>query len=776
MFSEWLSAPSNVVSWLIQLFVTWGPIPFILVIFVIVVVARPHVPRAMPIHHRRAITQQQWAFHIALAFTLISLMLAPAVLTWLNTVGLISDVAANAMSTMVVMVAGISYLLPHLFSVHIWFPRPTHWFPRRSWIVSPRIRLRVWVVVMMIWVCTEFALVVGGLFFKPATSSVSANEIVKTVFYYTVEGFFFLGMSIYIQTKISRRPPVPGVPLAIDMQLRRVDLGHVQQISTVFLGAGVSRCLQFLAQLQYESAPFVLAALSFVLSWAVSLVTLVLALIPTWVLVGKRDPSQRLMKNIEARVLDVKRELDLFSLKNFQDLLGMDDDEIIAGSAPRPTKNFLAAIFSQTPPREELTAPGTGSSPDEVLAAYMYMARIADRAGMSLSVEEVEGLREIREAIRDLAERRARLNEGVASNLARVETQHEAGSSNWWGRFGLGRGGEENEPDEAEGAEAGVDENLRNLLGQTEATSVVGLDQQTIAAWEEYDEKKEQIELQEKQMSEMAAMQQSAMEAYGYYGYPGYPDEYGYGYPGYPDEYGGYGYETYNCYDSYGYADLGYGDMGDGYGNPGYGGAYGDPAYGYGAYGSMGYGEAGYPNSYDSYGGEYGYDPQYYMYGGYGYPGYGMSSGEYADYGAATGSPGSGGFGEPAGYIEAASCPAQLPGGSDFMRGQPETPPPGDTPGQPGFEGGDPYSFEGGSGYSSGGYGSYPDYAAPQSGYSPGYPGDSPGGGSPESGYSGDFSRPESGGFSQYPGQAPHEPGFPNPNAPSSSRNPGWKG
>ncbi|WP_244854249.1 hypothetical protein [Mobiluncus mulieris] len=559
------------------------------------------------------------------------------------------------------------------------------------------------------------------------------------------------------------------------MQLRRVDLGHVQQISTVFLGAGVSRCLQFLAQLQYESAPFVLAALSFVLSWAVSLVTLVLALIPTWVLVGKRNPSQRLMKNIETRVLDVKREPDLFSLKNFQDLLGMDDDEIIAGSTPRPTKNFLAAIFSQTPPREELTAPGTGSSPDEVLAAYMYMARIADRAGMSLSVEEVEGLREIREAIRDLAERRARLNEGVASNLARVETQHEAGSSNWWGRFGLGRGGEENEPDEAEGAEAEVDENLRNLLGQTEATSVVGLDQQTIAAWEEYDEKKEQIELQEKQMSEMAAMQQSAMEAYGYYGYPGYPDEYG-----------GYGYETYNCYDPYGYADLGYGDMGDGYGNPGYGGAYGDPAYGdsmyvdpaygYGAYGSMGYGEAGYPNSYDSYGGEYGYDPQYYMYGGYGYPGYGMSSGEYADYGAGAGSPGSGGFDGPAGYIEAASRPAQLPGGSDFMRGQPETPPPGDTPGQPGFEGGDPYSFEGGSGYSSGGYGSYPDYAAPRSGYSPGYPGDSPGGGSPESGYSGDFSRPESGGFSQYPGQAPHEPGFPNPNAPSGSRNPGWKG
>ena len=115
MFSEWLSAPSNVVSWLIQLFVTWGPIPFILVIFVIVVVARPHVPRAMPIHHRRAITQQQWVFHIALAFALISLMLAPAVLAWLNTVGLISDVAANAMSTMVVMVVGISYLLPHLF-------------------------------------------------------------------------------------------------------------------------------------------------------------------------------------------------------------------------------------------------------------------------------------------------------------------------------------------------------------------------------------------------------------------------------------------------------------------------------------------------------------------------------------------------------------------------------------------------------------------------------------------------------------------------------------
>lgn len=682
MFSDWLDAPANVVTWGVQLFVNWGPIPYVLAMFVILVVMRPHVPRGVPLHHRRAIVQMQWTFHAGLALAILTLMMAPTALAWLSSMNMISEVAAKSMSTMVVMAVGISFLLPFLFSVHVWFTRPNRWYADMSWTISPRIRLRVWTVAVIIWILTEVALVAGGAIFKSDTRGVSFTEILQTAFYYAVEGILFIGLSIYVQTRIARRAPIPGIPLALDMQRRRHDLGHVQQVSTVFLGAGVSRCLQYLAERQYETAPFWLAAASFVLCWVVSLATLILALIPTWVLMQRLDPAQKLMKDLEQRVLSPKRESDLFSLDHFRRILDWDEDKIITGSTPHVHRFLIMEILRENPTREELTAPGTGSAPEEVFTAYIYMARVATRVGIPLSAEELEGLQEIRQAMQELVERRATLNEGVASNLIPMPSvQNNTGLGR---AFGLRRTSNTTVPLESSEPKEEVDENLRNLLGQTEATAAVGLDQQTLAAWEDFDEKKELIERQEEEMNEASAWQQNVMEAYGYnpyaYAQPGeyggydpYGDPYGYGPYGYNPGYDPSGYGAYAGYGDY----LGY-DPYNVYGeDPSY---YGDPYYTDDPYASDYYGYPPYnPGFYPGYAG----DPM-------GYPGYGPGMPGYADPSANPGygyPPAAGQYAamptssvpaSPAGYLESRpAAPAETGANPPYSPPNPNYSPPG---------------------------------------------------------------------------------------------------
>ena len=167
MFEDWLVAPSNVVAWAIQLFTRFGPLPFLVTLFIILVVVRPHVPKSLPMHHRRAINEMQWTFHIALSFALVAVMATPAMLVALHNAGLISDVGFNSMNTMIVLVVGVAYLLPWLVMVHIWFPRPVNWYPNKNWKVSPRIRVWVWVVVMLIWIFTEIVMVGAPSFSNP---------------------------------------------------------------------------------------------------------------------------------------------------------------------------------------------------------------------------------------------------------------------------------------------------------------------------------------------------------------------------------------------------------------------------------------------------------------------------------------------------------------------------------------------------------------------------------------------------------------------------------
>lgn len=581
MFDEWLTFPSNGVAWAFQIFTKYGPLPIMLAIFVIMVPLRPQVPKAIPMHHRRALLQIEWTYRVALSFALIAVMLSPAALISLYNSGLLTQNAFNSMNTMLVLVVGVAFQLPYLLMVHVWFPRPLNWVPNRNWVISPRFRVRAWIVYILIWIATEIMMVVGGVVFEKPNASIPGEEIIAAAGYYLIEGIVFLTMSVYIQYRISWRNPIPGVPLAVDMALRREDLNNVQKFATFILGAGVSRCLQFLAQLQYESGPFAISAISLVLSWAVSLTSLGIACIPTWWFMRKLDPSQRLMKALRNNVMSEKRDPSLFTLENFRNMLDYDEDELIKGSIPQPRKNLLVSTL-ENPQKDLLTAPGSGSAPEEVAQAFTYMSKVAARAGVGLSPEERKGLAEIREAVRELVEHRVALNEGVASNLIPMNPNASLAQDGEHGEtVDLPEGQEEDgEP---------LDSSLAHLLGQSVNDTAVGLDSQTLQEWGEFYKEKDEMERQEKAWEKQKEMQELAIKTFGFdpYAYDpyGYANPYGNPYGGYASPYeefgtdpyaqpyaNGYGYGTSNPY-----ADL----YADGYADP-YGG-YGYDPYGYNA-------------------------------------------------------------------------------------------------------------------------------------------------------------------------------------------------
>lgn len=549
VFDEWLTFPSNGVAWAFQIFTKFGPLPIMLAIFIIMVPFRPQVPRTMPMHHRRAILQMEWTLRVALSFALITVMLSPAALISLYNSGLLTQNAFNSMNTMLVLLVGVAFQLPYLLMVHVWFPRPLNWLPNRNWVISPRFRLRAWLVYILIWIATEIMMVVGGIAFERPNASVSGEEILAAAGYYLIEGIIFLAMSVYIQYRISWRNPVPGVPLAVDMALRREDLNNVQKFATFILGAGVSRCLQFLAQLQYESGPFALSAVSLVLSWVVSLSSLALACVPTWWFMRKMDPSRRLMKALREKVMSEKRDPNLFSLENFRNMLDYDEDELIKGSIPQPRKNLFVSTL-ENPQKDLLTAPGSGSAPEEVAQAFTYMSKLAARAGVGLTPEERKGLAEIRQAVRELVEHRAALNEGVASNLIPMNPNAALAQDGEHGdTVGLPEGQEEDgEP---------LDSSLAHLLGQSVNDTAVGLDSQTLQEWGEFYKEKDEMERQEKAWEKQKEMQELTIKTFGF-------DPYAYDPYGYANPYGGYGY------DPYGYNAAGYWQM-----NPNMAGAYG---------------------------------------------------------------------------------------------------------------------------------------------------------------------------------------------------------
>lgn len=593
MFDEWLTFPSNGVAWAFQIFTKFGPLPIMLAIFIIMVPLRPQVPRTVPMHHRRAILQMEWTFRVALSFALLTVMISPATLISLYNSGLLTQNAFNSMNTMLVLLVGVAFQLPYLLMVHVWFPRPLNWLPNRNWVISPRFRLRAWLVYILIWIATEIMMVVGGIAFERPNASIPGEEILVAAGYYLIEGIIFLAMSVYIQYRISWRNPVPGVPLAVEMALRREDLNNVQKFATFILGAGVSRCLQFLAQLQYESGPFAISAISLVLSWVVSLSSLALACIPTWWFMRKMDPSQRLMKALIEKVMSEKRDPNLFSLENFRNILDYDEDELIKGSIPQPRKNLFVSML-ENPQKDLLTAPGSGSAPEEVAQAFTYMSKLAAHAGVGLTPEERKGLAEIRQAVRELVEHRVALNEGVASNLIPMNPNAALAQDSEHGdTVGLPEGqAEEGEP---------LDSDLAHLLGQSVNDTAVGLDSQTLQEWGEFYKEKDEMERQEKAWEKQKEMQELAIKTFGFdpYAYDpyGYANPYGgsanpyadfgtdpyvqsyadgysygtpnpyaelYGNPGYSDPYGGYGY------DPYGYNAAGYWQM-----NPNMAGAYG---------------------------------------------------------------------------------------------------------------------------------------------------------------------------------------------------------
>ncbi|WP_308535008.1 translation initiation factor 2 [uncultured Mobiluncus sp.] len=583
MFDVWLTFPSNGVAWAFQIFTKYGPLPVMLAIFIIMVPFRPQVPKAIPMHYRRALLQLGWTLRVALSFALIAVMHSPAALISLYNSGFLTQNAFNSMNTMLVLVVGVAFQLPYLLMVHVWFPRPLNWVPNRNWVISPRFRVRAWIVYILIWMVTEIMMVVGGVVFETPNASISGEEIMAAAGYYLVEGVIFVVMSVYIQYRISWRNPIPGVPLAVDMALRREDLNNVQKFATFILGAGVSRCLQFLAQLQYESGPFAISAVSLVLSWVVSITSLGIACIPTWWFMRKLDPSRRLMKELRSNVMSEKRDPNLFTLENYRNMLDYNEDELIKGSIPQPRKNYIMSVLD-SPRKDLLTAPGSGSSPEEVAQAFTYMSKVAARAGVGLNPEERKGLAEIREAVRELVEHRVALNEGVASNLIPINPDGALAQDGEHGHtVQLPEGQtEDGEP---------LDSSLAHLLGQSVNDTAVGLDSQTLQEWGEFYKEKDAMERQEKAWEKQKEMQELAIKTFGFdpYAYDpyGYANPYGNAYGGYANPYedfgtdpyaqpyaSGYGYGTSNPY-----ADL----YADGYADP-YGG-YGYDPYGYNAAG-----------------------------------------------------------------------------------------------------------------------------------------------------------------------------------------------
>lgn len=593
MFDEWLTFPSNGVAWAFQIFTKFGPLPIMLAIFIIMVPFRPQVPRAIPMHYRRALLQLGWTFRVALSFALIGVMVSPAALISLYNSGFLTQNAYNSMNTLLVLVIGVAFHLPYLLMVHIWFPRPLNWAPNRNWVISPRFRVWTWVVYILIWIATEIMMVVGGILFEKPNASIPRDVVIAAAAYYLITGSIFLTMSVYIQYRISWRNPIPGVPLAVDMAMRHEELNNVQKFATFILGAGVSRCLQFLAQLQYESGPFAISAVSLVLSWVVSLTSLGIACIPTWWFMRKLDPSRRLMKALRKNLMSEKRDPNLFTLENFRNMLDYDEDELIRGSIPQPRKNILVSTL-ENPQKDLLTAPGSGSAPEEIAQAFTYMAKVAARAGVGLNPEERKGLAEIREAVRELVEHRVALNEGVASNLIPIKPDGALVQD--------GEHGETVELPEGQTEDGKpLDSNLVQLLGQSVNDTAVGLDSQTLQEWGDFYKEKDAMERQEKAWEKQKEMQELAIEAFGFdpYAY----DPYGYGNP-----YGGYtsAYEEFGTYpyvqsyaDGYSYGTANpYAEL---YGNLGYSDTYG--GYGYDPYG---YNAAGYwqmnPNMAGAYG------------------------------------------------------------------------------------------------------------------------------------------------------------------------------
>lgn len=614
MFEDWLVAPSNVVAWAAQLFAKVGFVPFVAAVFIIVIVFRPRISRALPMHYRRAISQMQWTYHIALTLSIIALMSAPPMLISLHAAGIVSNVGFSAMNTMLVLVVAVSFLLPFLVATHIWFPRPLEWRRDKSRRISAPLRLRTWVFTIAAWLITEVALLLGAFFFVSGSASIPPMEILETTAYYTVGGGIFVVMSLYIQHRIATRSPIPNVPLAIDMSRRRTDMNNVQQFSTMFLGAGVSRVLQFLAQLMYENGPFFFSAVALVASWVISLGTLVVALLPSWWLMRKLDPAEHLTLMLEKNALSANRDSSLYSVENFRNILEYDPDEVISGSRRNEQKSYPMSLLSGSS-KEVLTAPGTGSAPEEVVEAYIYLAKVAQRAGHPLDSEELEGLREIRQAVRELIEHKAMLNAGVASSLMPPPEDIEIPEGMPETVAAL------RDTDDADEAAEPVNPELLQLLGQSEATNAIGLDSQTVEEWKHYDEEKQALELQEKMLERYGSYE---IEGYGVvpYGYGVDPYGYGadsYGYGGDPYGYGAdpYGYGT----DVYGYGADPYGYGADSYGyGMGYepyampGNPYGPSANPYGGYGYNPYAAPGYPGNayagfYDGYQGAnpYGY-------------------------------------------------------------------------------------------------------------------------------------------------------------------------
>ncbi len=120
-------------------------------------------------------------------------------------------------------------------SVHIWFPRPV---VDGELANHPAGAVRAWIAIIVLWVLGLVVLRIHAMFFLVEGSSVNGPEVISTVAFAVVGMFFMLIIGSHC-CKISARPPVPSVPLSIDMERLTRGPRPSQRFFTVFwLGRG----------------------------------------------------------------------------------------------------------------------------------------------------------------------------------------------------------------------------------------------------------------------------------------------------------------------------------------------------------------------------------------------------------------------------------------------------------------------------------------------------------------------------------------------------------
>lgn len=574
MFSldQFLKLPTYIVGWAYQGLVNMGPVPPLAICCVILLIWRPRVPRAVPRLHRRALYTSEWAFHFALAGAILAMIVSSSTILAFSTSGVLNIVRYTSMLTTMTAFSALVPICVYLIMGVLWFSRPPRWRPYQGRFYASKARRLLCYTLGVVPVLTSAVLFVLTLFYDQAVLNMGENSVACAIKILLWDLVLMLALRLGFYS-ISRRAPVPRVPLALDVSRRRLDVDRLLRLVGVFQGGFAAGCLQIIAQVGFQVGSNVVAASLISLAWFISLTSLLLGLTPAWILAPREDPCYRFMTKPVPRVLTENRTGTIFDVSNPEqelhaDHLLRDPDEDL------PAADNGSWFIPYDPINTDL---GSGSAPEELADAARYLAALAQVAGFPLSEEEGQNLRKLMAFARESSENRARLYTGASSNISTGQPwapqgvaplqnrPHEHGNEDQKQRRASRKKGNK-EPESAV-----FDANLQ-ILSQAIAPAMVGFDEETRQAWARYDseqKKRAQEQALNGPYSTYGGFDNTGAELVSFAGsgdpnanpwvadyyatvYPEYgPDQvgdtYGYGPQGYPYELA-YGYGEYDPY------------------------------------------------------------------------------------------------------------------------------------------------------------------------------------------------------------------------------------